>query len=84
MPIINNYIKNADGFSYTEKIENLNFTKINNNIYFNPFIQLYTIFCIRQLIKKENIPEEEKSKKLKDTNQHIKKCWNEFIDKYTI
>ena len=75
MNVIRVHLNNAPGDTYVEKIENLNFTAIDNSKFKNPFVQIITMFYIRQLSIDENDGIDKK-----DIDEKIVKFWNEFLE----
>jgi len=75
--VFSKHINNADGHTYTQKIKNLDFTIINNNFYYNPFVQILTIFYMKQTIEKDD-PDYDKNQT--HFNNLIMKFWGELLD----
>ena len=75
MNVIRVHLNNAPGDTYVEKIKNLDFTAVDNSKFNNPFVQIITMFYIRQLAIDEN-----NGKDKKDIDENIVKFWNEFLE----
>ena len=80
--ILTKHLNRAEGFTYVDKIKNLNFTPINGSVYNNPFVQILTIMYIRNTLEndKEKMDVEKYEEEKKEINKNIIKFWNELVE----
>ena len=78
MNILGNKLKTAPGHSVVDKIENLNFTKINDKLYDNIFVQIAILRCCHHLDEQNGAATMSTPIKNKLTE-----CWEQFVQKYT-
>ena len=69
-------INNAEGVTYMDKIKSLDFTIVNNNICYNPFVQILSMFYLKQTL---NSNEPQYNQKQHYFNTLIKKFWDELL-----
>ena len=78
MNILGNKLNTASGHSVVDRIKNLHFTKINDKLFDNIFVQIAILRCCHELDTKNGATTMSKPIKNKLTE-----CWNQFIQMYT-
>jgi len=79
--ILKRHLNNAEGHTYTDRIKSLNFTVVNGNVFNNPFVQILTMFYLKQVNYKDKEKDIEKYERMnKDINENIAKFWNQLLD----
>ena len=78
MNILGNKLKTATGNSVVDKIENLNFTKINDKLYDNIFVQIAILRCCHHFDEQNGATTMSTPIKNK-----LAECWDKFVQKYT-
>lgn len=76
--ILSNKINTADGHTFVDKIENMPFTKINNSLYKNVFVQIITLRSCYHLDLKDGANTMSPTIKNK-----LIQSWNQFLQQYT-
>ena len=76
--ILNTFMINAEGFSFWDKMQNLNLTKINNTLNENVFAKIITVNYCRSI----DIHEHKTQNIHRHTNKLVE-LWREFVDNYT-
>ena len=79
--ILKRHINNAEGHTYTDIIKSLDFTVIDGNVFNNPFVQILTMFYMKQINYKDKEKDIEKYESMnEDINKNIVKFWNQLLD----
>jgi len=79
--ILKKHLNNAEGNSYTDRIKSLNFTVVNGTVFNNPFVQILTMFYIKQINKNDKEKDIDKCERMdKDIDNNIVKFWNQLLD----
>ena len=79
--ILKRHLNNTEGYTYTVRIISLDFTVVNGNVFNNPFVQILTMFYLKQVNYKEKEKDIEKYKNMnEDINKNIVKFWNQLLD----
>lgn len=79
--ILKRHLNNAEGHTYTDRIKSLDFTVIDGNVFNNPFVQILTMFYLKQINYKNKEKDIEKYESMnEDINKNIVKFWNQLLD----
>ena len=79
--ILKRHLNNAEGHTYTDRIKSLDFTVIDGNVFNNPFVQILTMFYMKQINYKDKEKDIEKYESMnEDINKNIVKFWNQLLD----
>ena len=79
--ILKRHLNNAEGHTYTDIIKSLDFTVIDGNVFNNPFVQILTMFYMKQINYKDKEKDIEKYESMnEDINKNIVKFWNQLLD----
>tara|TARA_Y100000389_G_scaffold32598_1_gene27705 strand:- start:833 stop:1240 length:408 start_codon:yes stop_codon:yes gene_type:complete len=79
--ILKKHLNNAEGHTYTDRIKSLNFTVVNGSVFNNPFVQILTMFYLKQVNYKDKEKDIEKYESMnEDINKNIIKFWNQLLD----